>query len=124
MNPKALFVAARILIPGVFVGLGSERLLLFAGIIPGAAVSAGAAAFSVFELLLGIAIMIGWHVRWTAGVMAAFIVVDAFMAHSFWTYPSAEQHGQLLHFLKNLSALGGLLLLIGLDLSQSRSGKA
>ena len=42
-------------------------------------------------------------------------LVDGFLAHAFWTYPAAEQHGQLLHFLKNLSMLGGLVLLAWQD---------
>jgi putative oxidoreductase len=59
--------------------------------------------------------MLGWQVRWVASLLALFILVDAFLAHAFWTYPAAEQHGQLLHFLKNLSTLGGLVLLAWLD---------
>ena len=41
--------------------------------------------------------------------------MDAFTAHPFWTHPAAEQHSQLLHFLKNMSTLGGLLLLVWMD---------
>lgn len=115
-----LLVAARILIPAVFVGLGAERLLIGAGVIAGPSMSVGALAFSVFELILGVLIMTGWKLRWTAGVMAIFIIVDAFLAHAFWNYPATEQHGQLLHFLKNISTLGGLLLLIHLDIAASR----
>lgn len=112
MNHRALFIAGRFLVPIVFVGLGLERLLVAAGVAEGAPVSAGAVAFSVFELLAGLAIVIGWRVRWVTLVLAAFIVVDAFLAHPFWSFPPVERHGQLLHFLKNFSTLGGLLLLI------------
>jgi putative oxidoreductase len=112
MVERALLIVARILIPSVFVGLGLERLLIAAGLLDGPTVSAGAAAFSAFELLAGLAIMIGWKVRWVAALLAVFIVVDAFLAHPFWTFSGAERHGQLLHFLKNLSTLGGLLLLL------------
>jgi putative oxidoreductase len=121
MDIQGLFFAARILVPSVFVGLGLERLLVFGGAIAGAPVSAGAAAFSMFELIIGALIMAGWKLRWTASLMAAFIVVDAFLAHAFWTYPAAARHGQLLHFLKNLSTLGGLLLLVWLDISRPRA---
>jgi hypothetical protein len=101
MPSRGLLPAGRILIPGVFVGPGLERILVGAGIIAGAPTSAGALVFSVLELL--------------AGLLALCILVDAFLAHAFWTYPTAERHGQLLHFLKNLSTLGGLMLLAGLD---------
>ena len=115
MNRQGLFIAARILIPIVFVGLGLERLLIAAGVLAGPPVSAGAVAFSVFELVAGLLVMVGWKVRWVAGLLALFVIVDAFLAHAFWTYPAAERHGQLLHFLKNFSTLGGLLLLVWLD---------
>lgn len=115
MNNRGPFIAARILIPSVFVGLGLERLLVGAGVLTGTPVSAGAVAFSAFELIAGLVVMLGWRVRWVASLLALFILVDAFLAHAFWTYPVAEQHGQLLHFLKNLSTLGGLVLLAWLD---------
>jgi len=115
MNSQGVFLAGRILIPIVFVGLGLERLLIAAGVLAGPPVSAGAVAFSVFELVAGLLVMVGWKVRWVAGLLALFVIVDAFLAHAFWTYPAAERHGQLLHFLKNFSTLGGLLLLVWLD---------
>jgi putative oxidoreductase len=97
------------------VGLGLERLLVAAGIVAGVPASAGALVFSAFELMAGLMVMVGWKVRWVAGLLALFILVDAFLAHAFWAYPAAERHGQLLHFLKNLSTLGGLILLAWLD---------
>ena len=115
MTKRGLLIAARILIPSVFVGLGLERLLIGAGMVAGPPVSAGAIVFSAFELIAGLLVMLGWKVPWIAGLLAAFILVDAFVAHPFWTYPVAERHGQLLHFLKNLSTLGGLLLLVCLN---------
>jgi putative oxidoreductase len=115
MNHPGFFITTRILIPSVFVGLGLERLLVGAGVLAGAPISVGAAVFSTFELTAGLLVMLGWKVRWVASLLALFILVDAFLAHAFWTYPAAEQHGQLLHFLKSLSTLGGLLLLAWLD---------
>jgi putative oxidoreductase len=107
--------AARILIPSVFVGLGLERLLVGAGVLAGAPLSIGALAFGGVELVAGLLVMVGWKVRWVAGLLALFIVVDAVLSHAFWASPPAEQHGHLLHFLKNLSMLGGLVLLIWVD---------
>jgi uncharacterized membrane protein YphA (DoxX/SURF4 family) len=64
----------------------------------------------VFELVAGVMIVFGWQLRWVALLMAALLLVDAFLAHPFWRYTGAEQHGQLLHYLKNFSMIGGLLL--------------
>jgi len=115
MNNRGLYIIGRILIPSVFVGLGLERLLVGAGVLAGGPISAGAMVFSAFEMIAGLLVMLGWRVRWVASLLALFILVDAFLAHPIWTYPIAERHGQLLHFLKNLSTLGGLLLLAWLD---------
>jgi putative oxidoreductase len=123
MSNHALFIAARILVPIVFVGLGLQRLLIAAGLVDGPPVSAGAAVFSAFELAAGVAVMVGWKLRWVAGLLAVFIVADAFLAHPFWTYPAAERHGQLLHFLKNLATLGGLLALIWADAAAKRGAR-
>jgi len=103
-----LFVVARVLIASVFVGLGLERIVTM---LDGGPVSVGAFAFSAFEAAAGLAIMIGWRVSIVALVMALFLLVDALFSHRFWAVPAAEFHGQWLHFLKNMSAIGGLLLL-------------
>ena len=120
MDNRVLLVAARILIPSVFVGLGIERLLIGAGVLDGPEVSAGALVFSALELVAGILVMIGWNLRTVASLLAIFILADAFMAHPFWNHEAAERHGQLLHFLKNCSTLGGLLMLVWFDRSAAR----
>ena len=65
--------------------------------------------------MAGLFVMVGWKVRWVAGLLAQFILVDTFLANAYWAYPATERHGQLLHFLKNLSTLGGLMLLAWFD---------
>jgi putative oxidoreductase len=105
----ALFVMARVLIASVFVGLGFERIAVMLG--GGVPFSPGAFGFSAFEAAAGIAIMIGWRVAIVAPLMAAFLLVDAVLSHPFWAVQATEFHGQWLHFLKNMSAIGGLLLL-------------
>jgi putative oxidoreductase len=104
-----LFVMARVLIASVFVGLGLERIVTMLG--GGGPIPIGAFAFSAFEAAAGALIMIGWRVSIVAPVMALFLLVDALLSHPFWSVPSADFHGQWLHFLKNMSAIGGLLLL-------------
>ncbi len=111
MTSSILYLVARVLIASVFIGLGAERLLMASGAISGGPVSAGTVAFSVFELVAGLAIVFGWQVTGVSLVMAAFLAVDAVASHPFWVVEAAERHGQYLHFLKNLAAIGGLLLL-------------
>jgi putative oxidoreductase len=112
MNPRILPVLARILVACVFVVLGAERLLAAGGWLSGRTpIGTGGIVFSVFELLAGLAIMAGWQAGKLALVMAAFLLVDAFASHPFWNYSGGQQQGQLLHFLKNFSSIGALLIL-------------
>lgn len=116
MQNRFVLVVARVLLAGVFIGLGAERLLGAAGIGPaaGLSLSPAALAFSAFELVVGVLIAFGWQVRLLALVMAAFLLVDAFLSHPFWQFSGTAQHAQWLHFLKNLAVIGGLLLLASL----------
>lgn len=113
MNGKALYLTARVLLASVFIGLGASRLLAAAGVLPlpATALSTGTLAFSAFELVIGLLIAVGWQVRWLAVLMAVFLGIDAVLAHPFWQHGGDEFHAQLLHFLKNVAAIGGLLLL-------------
>jgi putative oxidoreductase len=112
MKQPVPYVAARILIAAVFAGLGAERLLVAAGALTGRKPPGLAGlAFSGFELLAGLAIMIGWQAGRLALLLAVMLTVDAIVAHPFWLHEGVTQHDQLLHFLKNFSIVGGLLLL-------------
>jgi putative oxidoreductase len=109
---RLLALYARALVPLVFVGMGLERLLVAAGLLSwGAPVSTAGLILSALELCAGVAIWMGWRVRLIATCLALFIVIDAFMAHAFWAATAGDEHAQFLQFLKNLSTLGGLLLL-------------
>jgi putative oxidoreductase len=68
------------------------------------AVLAGPAA--AFELLAGLAILVGWQTRITALLLAGFCLVTAAMFHNNF----ADQ-AQITLFLKNLALAGGFLTL-------------
>lgn len=112
MNPL-VYLIARILLASVFIGLGAERLLLATGVIGegGNTFTTGALVFSGVELLAGLALVFGWQVRWIAFLLGVFLVVDAMLTHAFWKFAPEAQHGEYLHFLKNLAMVGGLILL-------------
>jgi putative oxidoreductase len=48
--------------------------------------------------------------RLSATLLAASIVPTTLAGHRFWEADGAAKQGQLIHFLKNLGLLGGLLL--------------
>jgi putative oxidoreductase len=65
----------------------------------------------LFELGGGIAVAIGWKTRWAALALALFMVVITPVFHRFWGLSPEEAVMQQIHFMKNVSILGGLLVL-------------
>ncbi len=71
-----------------------------------------AVAAGIGELVLGLAIAVGWHTRLAAAGLIVFTAVAAFFFHDFWNLPvGAERINQMTHAMKNLSMIGGLILL-------------
>lgn len=109
MDNRSLATTARTLIASVFIVMGLYRLLEAWG---GTATPVVTLVFSAIELVMGLLIAGGWKLRWTAGLAAVLMAVDAVMSHPFWSLAGAERGAQLLHFMKNMGQIGGLLLLI------------
>ena len=107
-TPGPGFVLARLLLASVFVVMGAWRLW---GASQGVPSSGATLTFSAIELVLGLLIAAGWKLRWTAAAAAALMVVDAVLSHPFWSLAEPDRSAQLLHFMKNVCMVGGLLLL-------------
>jgi putative oxidoreductase len=57
-------------------------------------------------------IIIGWQTRLVALLLAIFCAVAAYFFHDFWHQPPGPQHvNNMIHFMKNLSMIGGFLML-------------
>ncbi|HET6802667.1 MAG TPA: DoxX family protein [Casimicrobiaceae bacterium] len=65
----------------------------------------------LIELGAGLAIAFGWKTRWAALVMVAFLIVITPIFHGFWNEPADQAMMQQINFMKNLSILGGMLVL-------------
>jgi len=61
------------------------------------------------QLVAGIALVIGWHERLAALLLALFLIPATLAAHDFWAYHGPELQGQLANFLKNVAMFGGLI---------------
>ena len=59
-----------------------------------------------FEVIAGLAIIIGFQTRWTAVALAGFSVVAAVIFHS-----NFSDQIQMILFMKNIAIAGGFLLL-------------
>lgn len=58
----------------------------------------------IIELAVAAALVVGWKVRWSAFILAAWCVATALFAH----YRPGDR-GQMIHFLKNIAMAGGFL---------------
>ncbi|CAM4086086.1 MAG: DoxX family protein [Comamonas sp.] len=112
-NPLAL--VGRVLIALLFVPAGFQKLTGFAGTV-GYAASMGmpmpqvaVAIGLVIEIVAGLAILLGWHTRWAALILAFFTLVASFFFHAFWSVPAEAAMVQQLLFWKNVAVVGGLL---------------
>ena len=63
------------------------------------------------EFLGSIALILGVWTRPLAVLLALFTLATAILAHHFWTMEGAERYANSIHFYKNLSIIGGFLLL-------------
>ena len=73
-----------------------------------------AVATAALELGGGVLIIIGWQARLFALLLAIFTGIAAYFFHDFWHYPSGAEHtNNMIHFMKNVSMIGGLLMLAG-----------
>lgn len=111
-------LAGRILIALIFVLSGFGKITGFEGAV-GYIASKGlplpqlaAVGAIIVELGGGIMLVLGWKARWAAAAMLAFTAVAALIFHNFWAVPADQAQGQMIHFMKNISILGGLLYVV------------
>lgn len=65
----------------------------------------------LMALIGGISILTGLHARVGAVILAFFLVPVTLLMHDFWNVTDAAMaQNQLIHFLKNISILGGIFL--------------
>ncbi len=73
-----------------------------------------AAIVGAFELLGGIALVVGFRTRIVGLAMALFTLAASVIFHAYWAAPAEQQFVAQLLFMKNLSVAGGLLLVSAL----------
>ncbi len=116
MNRDVGALAGRILLALIFFMSGFGKLTGFAGT-AGYIASTGL-PFSelltvgaiVLELGGGLALIVGWKTRWAALALVVFTVPATLLFHNFWAVPADQAMNQNIHFMKNLSIIGGLLV--------------
>lgn len=117
-NQKSeILLLARILLMILFIIAGWSKLTGFSGTV-GYLESLGtpapmlAAAIAVImEFFVAIVIVVGFYTRPLAFLFALFTLGTALIGHQFWTMVDAERAANMTQFFKNMSIMGGLLLL-------------
>jgi len=111
-------VAGRILLAAIFIFAGFGKITGLQGT-AGYIASKGlpvptllAIGAAIVELGGGILLAIGFKTRWAAAAIAVFTFIAALIFHNFWGVSAAEAQNQMIHFMKNISIVGGLLYVI------------
>jgi putative oxidoreductase len=112
-----LILIARVLSMGLFVIFGWSKLTGFPGTVAfmasqGLPLPTAAALIAVvMEFFAGIAVIIGFFTRPVALLTAVYTLATALTGHHYWTMLDGERMENMINFYKNVSIVGGLLLL-------------
>ena len=112
-----LILAARLLLATLFLIFGWRKLRDYSGTVEqivqlGAPMPALAAAVAIFmELPVAFAVAVGVFTRASALLMFLYTLGTALIGHRYWTVKGADFVDSLDGFYKNLSIMGGFLLL-------------
>ena len=110
-----LLLAGRVLMGWIFISSGWRKLMD----IPGFVKTMPRRDLPEFlgyiappvEVLCGILILLGAATRYAALLVLLFTIFATFSSHRYWNYPEAQQANQSSHFWKNISMMGGQVLL-------------
>jgi putative oxidoreductase len=123
---QLLYPAGRAFLGALFFISGINKILGFS-YVAGWMSSSGVPAASVLlaitiviEVAGGLMLITGFRPRLAAIVIALFLIPVTIVFHAFWSADAANFQNQLTAFLKNLSILGGMLLVIEREQSAER----
>ena len=121
LNPNTANLVAlvgRILIALIFVNAGFHKIGGFEGT-AGYIASKGlpmpqvlAALTIALELGGGILLIVGYQVRLVAILFFLWLIPTTFIFHKFWGIDAAQVQNQMNHFMKNVSIMGAMLMLV------------
>jgi len=113
----AVILVARLLLATLFLIFGWRKVTDYSGTVSrmvqdGAPFPVLAAAVAIFtELPVAFAVAVGVFTRPSAVLLALYTLGSALIAHRYWTITAANKVDSMEAFYKNLSIMGGFLLL-------------
>lgn len=130
-----ILLLGRLALGAIFVKSGLQKLLAlsaFAASLAGRGVPQSetwAVIGATVEFVGGVLIATGFKTRYASLLMILFVIVATGISHRFWEYAEPARRLQESQFFKNLSIIGGFLLLFvtgsgrfGLDALLPRRG--
>src|SRR5581483_11641856 len=112
-------LAGRLLLSPIFLLSGLMKILNFAqtGNMMEAEGMVWVPLFLVMSILVevlgGLSLLLGFKARLGALLLVFFLVPVTLIFHDFWTYQGEAMQDQMAHFLKNVTIMGGLLVVAG-----------
>jgi len=113
-----LILAARLLLATLFLIFGCRKLKDYSGTVSqmaqlGVPMPVLAAAVATFmELPVAFAVAVGAFTRLSAVLMFFYTLGTALIGHRYWTMKGTDRVDSMDSFYKNLSIMGGFLLLV------------
>ena len=113
----ALILAARLLLAALFLIFGWRKLMDYSGTVSqmvqlGVPTPVLAAAVAIFiELPVALAVAVGAFARPSALLLVLYTLGTALIGHRYWTMTGTDLVDSMDSFYKNLSIMGGFLLL-------------
>ncbi|MBN3785802.1 DoxX family protein [Burkholderia sp. Ac-20353] len=112
-----LLLVARVLLMVLFMLFGWQKLMGFSGTVaymastgsPSPELSAVIAVGA--ELIGGVLIAIGFYTRPLALALGVYTLATGFIGHRYWAMHGMDQYIAMINFYKNVSIVGGFLLL-------------
>jgi putative oxidoreductase len=112
-----VILAARLLLATLFLIFGWRKLRDYSGTVSqmvqeGVPMPILATVVSIFmELPVALAVAVGAFTRPSAGLLAFYTLGTALIGHHYWTVKAADYVDSMEGFYKDLSIMGGFLLL-------------
>ncbi len=66
----------------------------------------------LFLVVGGASVVLGYQIKYGAGLLLVFLILATYFFHDFWTYTGQEQQLQMIQFMKNLALMGVMLFFI------------
>ena len=117
LSEDLILLLGRVALGAIFVKSGLQKLMALSAFAASLA-SRGVPQSSIWavigatvEVLGGILIVTGFRTREASALMILFVIVATGISHRYWEYADAARRMQESQFFKNLSILGGFLLL-------------